>query len=139
VMRIELGEGTSTRDVSLEPSPALEITAQVRAEDEHAVYARIAIRWSGRHRVVVRAGGAIAVKSVAADQRSAAVEPELRGGLAHLWALGAEAPPSTAAIRSVSIQYPDRTGDLAVPWWLYWFGVATAVAMLLRRRFDVVF
>lgn len=138
VMRIELGAGVATRDVSIEPSAALIVTAQVRANDERAVYARIAIRWPGTHHVVVRAAGATATKEISADPNASAVAPELRGGLSQLWGLGVEPPPPTDAIRSISLQHAERTGELPVPWWLYWLGLATAVAMALRRRFDVV-
>lgn len=139
VLRVDL-DGVAPRDVELSPSPGLAITARVRDDGEHALYARLAIRWPGTHHVDVRAGAARARKLVVADPGAAVVEPELRGGVAHLWSMGVEAPPSDTSIRAVSIRYPDRDGDvLFMPWWLYWLVVSSATALALRRRFDVVF
>lgn len=139
VLEVEL-DGFAPRDVELSPSPGLAITARVRDDDAKVLYARVAIRWPGTHHISVRARDATARKLVIADPNAAVVEPDLRGGAAHLWAMGTEAPPSGSAIRSVSIRYPSRDDDvLFMPWWLYWLVVSSVTALALRRRFDVVF
>ena len=138
VVRVELGDGVSTRGVAVEATGAVAVTAPlVRADDEGAVYARIAIRARGTHRVTARAAGAAVTKELVADPDASVVAPERRGGFGHTWSLGAEPPPDTAAIRAISVQHPEREDGLPVRWWLYWLGLATIVALALRGRFGV--
>lgn len=139
VLRVELAEGASTRDVTLEPRGDVRITARVRADDEPAVYARLAIGGPGAHEVIVRAGGVAVSKRLDAAPGADVVSPERRAGLAHAWTLGAEPPIDDGPIRALSVAHPDRDSTLPVPWWLYWLAAATVVALALRRRFDVVF
>ncbi len=135
VARIEVAEGVVLRDIGIDAPAPLAVTARVYAEDEHAVYARIAIAAPGRHAFTVRAGSERVETSVNADPDTDVVSPERRAGISQLWAISAEPPLDGEAIRSITIQYPERTAS--VPWWLYWLGVATVLAMLLRRRFGV--
>lgn len=134
VVRIEVAEGVALRDVAIETASPLSVTARVRAEDEHALYARFAVDAPGTHAFTVRANGTRVDSRIEADPDADVVSPERSAGLSHLWALGAE-PPLEGPVRSISIPYPERTAT--VPWWLYWLGIATVLAMLLRRRFGV--
>ena len=133
VVRIEL-DG-DLRALSIEPTTA--VTARVDAEDEHAVYVRVPVSHPRGHRLKIRAGATEVPLVIAADADAAVVSPERRRGVAQLWTPGAE-PPLTGALRRISIPYPERSSTLALPWWLYWLGGASAIAMLLRRRFGVV-
>lgn len=136
IVRIEV-DGVSPREIAVEPTGALELTAPlVRAEDEGAVYARVAIRKPGTHRLVVRAGDETVTKQLVADPDASVVAPERSSGFGYLWSLGAEAP-AEGAIRSIAVPHPDRDLALPMPWWLYWLLLATVFALLLRRRFDV--
>lgn len=137
IMRIELGAGVAPRDVAIEPGAGVAVTARVHADDERAIYARLAIRTPGTHAIVVRGGGAAQTKRISADPGAAVVSPERRGGLAQLWAAGAEPALEGDAIRAIAIPHPARPDALPVPWWLYWLGLATAIALVLRRRFGV--
>jgi hypothetical protein len=134
VVRIEVADGVSLRDIALESPPSLAVTARVHAEDERALYARIAIRAPGRYALVVRSGETRVATALEADAEVDVVSPERHAGVAALWALGDE-PPLTGAIRSITIPYPERGGG--PPWWLTWLGLATVLAMLLRGRFRV--
>jgi hypothetical protein len=141
VLRIELADGAEKLPVSVRPVGAVKVTAPlVRAQDEAAVYARLAIGAPGRHRVTVTAGGETVDKRLDADPDATRVSPERRAGLGHLVSLGDESPPEGRVIRAVSVQHPERSQSwlgLAVPWWLTWLVAATAVALFLRRRFGV--
>lgn len=138
VIRVEVGDDVAPRDVELEPRGAVAVTARVHANDEHAVYARLAIEQPGTHALIARAGGVEVGKRISAAPGAAIVSPVRRGGLAHLWSLGDEPPPGTGPIRSMSLAYPTRASPVPGPWWLYWLGAATVIALALRRRFDVV-
>jgi hypothetical protein len=131
IVRFEL-DG-DLRELAIDPRPA----ARVNAQDEQAVYARIPIASARDHVLTARTGTTEVPVVIAADPRVDVVSPERRRGVAQLWTPGAE-PPLDGAIRRISIQYPERSAALAVPWWLYWLGGATVVALLLRRRFGVV-
>lgn len=143
VLRVELEPGHEADEVTIQPPPGgqVRVTAPlVRAGDERAVYARLAIAAPGAHEVTVRAGGEAVAKRLDADPRAVRVAPERSGGWRHLVSLGDEPPPGGDAIRSISVQHPAREQallGLAVPWWGYWLGVATALALLLRRRLGV--
>lgn len=149
VVRIELAPDVTTRDVALEANGGLEVTARVRAEDEHALYARIHVRRPGTHALVVRAGDTSVQADIVADPNADVVSPERRHGIAQLWAYGAGAPIASDAVRAIDVPYPDRpspfglpswlwwTGLEAAPWWLYWLGLATVFALLLRKRLGV--
>jgi hypothetical protein len=134
VVRIEVANGISVRDVAIDVDDSLAVTARVHVDDERALYARIAITQPGSHRFIVHAGETRTEATLEADPDSAVVSAERRAGLSQLWAFGAE-PPLDGAVRSISIPYPERSS--AVPWWLYWLGAATVFALLLRRRFGV--
>jgi hypothetical protein len=141
VLRIELADGAKRLPVTVRPVGAVKVTAPlVRAEDEAAVYARLAIGAPGRHRVTVTAGGEMVDKRLDADPAAARVSPQRRAGWGHLVSLGDEPPPPGRVIRAVSVQHPERPQSwlgLAVPWWLTWLVAATAIALLLRRRLGV--
>lgn len=139
IVRIALADGVAPGDVVLEPAGAVAITARVRAPDEPAVYARVAIRAPGTHALTVRVGDEVARKQLVADVDADRVAPERRAGLAALWAVGDEPPLDGDAIRAITLAHPARASTLPVRWWLYWLGLATVVALLLRRRFGVVF
>jgi hypothetical protein len=92
--------------------------------------------------VTVSAGGETVDKRLDADPEATRVSPERRAGLGHLVSLGDESPAPGRVIRSISVQHPERPQSwvgLALPWWLAWLVAATAIALLLRRRFDVAF
>ena len=79
-------------------------------------------------------------KRLDADPEAERVAPDRRGGWAALLSLGDEAPPDGDRIRAISVQHGEREQawfGLAVPWWLCWLGASTALALVLRRRFDV--
>lgn len=135
VARIEVAGAVALRDVAIDASGRVAVAARVHAEDEHALYARFAIAEPGTHHVVVRAGGTRTTATIEADPDADVVSPERRSGIAALWALGAEPPLDGAALRSISIRYPERTAGM--PWWLSWLGPATVFALVLRRRFGV--
>lgn len=137
VMRIEVADHVVLRDLVVEPKGAVEVTGRLHAEDENALYVRLAITEKGTHTVTVHAKDAIATMDVVADPSADVVSPERRHGIAHLWAIGAQRPIAASEFRSITIQYPERESALPVPWWLYWLGLATAVAMALRNRFGV--
>ncbi|MGE0548477.1 MAG: hypothetical protein AB7O24_19695 [Kofleriaceae bacterium] len=136
VVKIEVEPGVSLRDVELSAGAGAEVTARVHAEREHALYARIALEANGRFPLTVRAGGAITAELVA-DPDAPVVSPEYRRGIAQLWALGVEPAITASGIRAITIPYPERVSTIGVSWWLYWLGLATAMAMMLRRRFGV--
>ena len=143
VLRVELERGVDGHAVEVTcDDDAVEVTAPVLfAEDEPAAYVRLAVREAGTHVVTVHAGAARATKRIVADPNAAAVAPERTGGLALLWSFGDEPPPD-GGITSISLTHPPRPQrwlGLGIPWWLYWLGIATVIALLLRRRFDVVF
>ncbi len=149
VVRVEVAPEVATRDVEVETSDGLDVSAQVHADDEHAVYVRVHVRRPGTHTLTVYAGDEQAKTKVVADATAPLVSPERSHGIAQLWAFGADTPIATDAIRSISIPYPDRPpyfalpgwvswiGITTVPWWLYWLVVATVFALLLRNRFGV--
>lgn len=137
VVRVEVAPGVSPREVELETDAGLDVGARVHAPDEHALYARVRVRRPGTHELVVRAADASARASIVADLDADIVSPERRHGLSQLWALGASAPIEDDAIRTIAVPYPDRPSPVWMPWWLYWLGVATAFALLLRHRFGV--
>jgi hypothetical protein len=138
VVRIGLGPGTSPGAVAVEDGDGLAVTAPlVRAADEAAVYARVAIRRPGTHELVVRVGDATVTKRLVADPDAPAVAPERDSGVARFWSLGDESAPPSPAIRSIAVRHDERAGELPVRWWLYWIGLATIAVLLLRRRFDV--
>ena len=141
VARIELAPGVDGRAIDVGCDDALAITAPtLYAEDEQALYVRLAVRRPGTHRIYVRAGESTVAKSIVADPNAAVVLPARTGGLAHLWSLGTEPPPGTGSIRAISIPHPDHPKSwlgLAIPWWLYWLGLATLLALLLARRRGV--
>lgn len=139
VVRIALDRGAAVRDVAIQPDGGVAVTARVRADDEHAVYARLAIRTPGAHALVIRAGGTAARKQVSADPDARVVSPERRRGIARLWTVGVEPALGSGPIRAITIQHPARADHLPVRWWLYWLGLATVIALALRRRFGVVF
>jgi hypothetical protein len=140
VMRIELADGVDGDMVQVSPDPGASLTAPlVYAADEATVYARLRIETPGAHEVAVAAGGDMAMKRIVAGEAAAVVAPERRGGLGYLWALGDEAPTS-GAIRAIRVASPDRQArylHLRIPWWLYWLGLSTIAALLVRRRFGV--
>jgi hypothetical protein len=140
VLRVELAPGREREPLAIRGDDAIRVTAPlVRAPDEHAVYARLAIAAPGTHRVTVTAGAERVAKRLDAGP-SAAVAPERAGGWRHLVSLGDEPPPDGDAIRSISVRHPASEAGLlglAVPWWLYWLGSATVLALLLRRRLGV--
>ncbi|MGE0869145.1 MAG: hypothetical protein AB7P03_11290 [Kofleriaceae bacterium] len=137
VVKIEAEQGVSPRDVELSGSPGARVTARVHAEDEHAVYARIAIERNGRFPLQVRAGSSATTVELDADADADVVSAEHRRGISQLWALGIEPPITASGIRAITIPYPERASPVGVPWWLYWLGLSTALAMALRRRFGV--
>ena len=137
VVRIEVAPGVSTRDLSLDTGGGLAVTARVHAEDEHALYARIAVRTAGTHTLAIHAGDATVQIAIVADRDADVVSPERRHGISELWSLGAGDPIATDAIRAVTIPYPDRPTSVWMPWWLYWLGVATGFALVLRDRMGV--
>lgn len=149
VVRIEVAPGVATHDVAVEADEGLDITAQVHAEDEHAVYARVHVRRPGTHTLTIYAGDATVQTQVVADRDADVVSPDHRNGIAQLWSYGADAPIASDAIHSITIPYPDRPpyfavpgwlswiGLSTVPWWLYWLGIATAFALLLRNKLGV--
>lgn len=139
VVRVEVAPGISTRDVAISVAQPLAVTARVHADDEHAVYVRVAVRAAGSYPIVVRSGADQATAQLIADPDASVVSRERSYGIAQLWAIGADPPLDGEAIRAITIPYPDRASAFAVPWWLYWLGVATVVALALRRRFGVVF
>jgi hypothetical protein len=138
VMRIELAPDADPRELAIEARDGVEVTARLRADDEHAVYARLAITRPGTHRITIRIAGREVTKAVAADPAADTVSTERRQGIAHVWARGIEPPIDDGPIRAIALQHPPRACDLPVPWWLYWLGLATVLALVLRRRFDVV-
>ena len=135
IVRIEASSAVALRDLAIDAPAPLAVTGRVHAEDEHALYARVAIEAPGRHEFSVLAGDRRQAVAIEADPDAAVVSPARSAGLAQLWALGAEPPLDAGAIRSITIQYPERSATL--PWWLYWLGLATVFAMLLRRPFRV--
>ena len=141
VVRVELAPGIPPESVAIWTAGPVRLTAPLlRAADEPAVYARLAIERPGQHAVIVRAGGERVAKRLVADPDATRVAPERRGGWRRLLALGDEAPPGGDWIRSVSVQHPDREQawlGLAIPWWLYWLGGSMLLALLLRRRLGV--
>jgi hypothetical protein len=139
VVRVEVAPGISPRDVAISAAQPLAVTARVHADDEHAVYARVELRARGSYPIVVRAGADRATAQLIADPDASVVSRERNHGIAQLWAFGTEPPLDGEAIRSITIPYPDRASPFAVPWWLYWLGIATVLAIALRRRFAVVF
>lgn len=139
VVRVEVAPGISTRGVAISAAQPLAVTARVHADDEHAVYARVAVRATGSYPIVVRVGADQAIAQVISDPNASVVSRERSHGITQLWAFGAEPPLDGKAIRAITIPYPDRASPFALPWWLYWLGVATVVAISLRRRFGVVF
>ena len=134
VVRVEVADDVALRDIVVEVPPSLAVTARVHAEDEHALYARIAIRERGHYAIVIRSDDTRVVTPLEAHPDVAVVTRERRAGVSQLWALGTGAPLS-GAIRSITIPYPTRTGG--PPWWLIWLGFATLLAMMLRGRFRV--
>jgi len=143
VMRVGLAEGHDGDAVEVVPAgDGVAVTAPlVYAADEQAVYARLRVARPGVHTVTVRAGGAEVTKQIVADPDAAQVAPDRQGGIAHLWQYGPEAPPG-GPVTSISLPHPARDQSwlgLPIPWWLYWIGAATVLALLLRRRFDVAF
>lgn len=142
VMRVELAAGHERTEVAIRPPPGgqVSVTAPlVRAPDEPAVYARLAIARPGTHEVSVSAGGDEVTKRLDADPRAVRVAPERAGGWRKLVSLGDEPAPGGDVIRSIAVRHPaiDRLPGLPVPWWLYWLGSATILALLLRRRLGV--
>ena len=141
VARIDLAPDVDGRAAAVDCDDGLELTAPILyAADEQALYARVAVRRPGTHLLHVRIGGDSVAKRVVADPRAAVVSPERRGGLAHLWSLGSEPPPGSTSIRAIAIPYPERRQGwvgLAIPWWLYWLGLATLLSLLLARRRGV--
>jgi hypothetical protein len=141
VARIDLAPGIDGRAVTVSADDGLAITAPILyAEDQQALHVRLAVRRPGTHRIDVRAGESSVSKRIVADPRAAVVLPERTRGLAYLWSLGSEPPPGTDSIRAVSIPHPERPQSwlgLAIPWWLYWLGLATLLALLLARRRGV--
>ncbi len=139
VLRVDLADDADVRDVSITPSSRIAVTARVRDAEDHAVYARLEIYARGEHEVVVRAGDTEVTKKISADPDADTVSPERRGGLSYLWATTDEPPIDGGPITGISLAHPARDEALPVRWWLYWLGAATIVALLLRKRFDVVF
>lgn len=143
VLRVELEPGHEGDEITIRPPPGgqVRVTAPLlRARDERAVYARLAIAAPGTHELTVSAGGEAVVKRLDADPRAVRVAPERSGGWRHLVSLGDEPPPGGDVIRSISVQHPEREQallGLALPWWIYWLGLATVLALLLRRRLRV--
>jgi hypothetical protein len=137
VVRVELADPRTSPDVVIEPLGTAAVTAIVRAPDEGAVYARVAIERPGTHEVIARLGRDAVAKKIVADPDAAVALPERRGGVARLWTLGSEPPPATNSIVAVSVQHPERPDRLPVPWWGYWLGLSIVFALLLRRRFGV--
>ncbi len=141
ILRIELAPGMARAEVTVRATGPVRVTAPlVRAPDEPAAYARLAIAKPGTHEVSVIAGSATVTKRLVADPGATRVAPERRGGWGHLVSLGDEPPPESEAIRSISVAHPERESALfgvAIPWWLYWLGTATILALLLRRRLGV--
>jgi hypothetical protein len=139
VVRIELAGGVAPGTVDVVATGAARLTAPlVHAPDEPAVYARVAIDAPGTHHVTARVAGAEVAKRLDADPDAAVVSPARVGGVAHLWADTVEPPPETDAVRAITVRHPERVDPgLPVPWWLYWLGLATILALGLRRRFDV--
>ena len=142
VLRVGLAAGTDGDAVQIDTPAGVERTAPlVYAADEPAVYARLRITEPATHTVTVRAGEAQATKQIVADPDAVQVAPARAAGAGHFLSLGPEPPPA-APFTSLSI--PHQPSDqswlaLPIPWWLYWLGVATILALLLRRRFDVAF
>lgn len=136
VMRIEVAPELSPRDVAIDVDGGVAVTARVHAEDEHALYARIASR-GGTHRLTVRVRDAAVPTTLVVARDADVVSRERRHGWSQLWAFGAEPPIASAAIRAITIPYPDRPSPFAVPWWLYWFAATTGFALVLRGRLGV--
>jgi hypothetical protein len=142
IMRIELGPKVDGDQVEIDGGEAVRLTAPlVFAGDEPAVYARLHVSKPGNHQIEIRAGDVTVKKRIVADPAAARVAPERSRGLAHFWTFGHE-PPLPAAVPAIRLAHPASSASwlgLAIPWWLYWLGLATILALLLRRRFHVAF
>jgi hypothetical protein len=143
VVRADVAPGVDGDLLVAEGGPGVEVTAPpVFDRDAGRVYFRVVVAEPGERELTVRAGERAAVKALRAGEsgRAAMAAPERASGLALLWTLGDESPLSgDAPVRSIAVNHPplERSWLYMPWWWLYWLLVATVVALLLHRRFDV--
>jgi hypothetical protein len=104
------------------------------------VYVRLRVRSPATGALIVSDGEQRWVKRVDARATGAGVSAERAAGAAAWLALGAE-PALTGPVTSIRIAHPPRAAWSALPgpWWAWWLGVATAVALALRGRLGVRF
>jgi hypothetical protein len=140
VVRYGLADGVDGHALQLRAEGAAEITAPVlHAADEAARYVRVRVREPGHHRLVATRGRERWEKRIDAAETSAGVSAERSSGAATWWALGNE-PPLEGDVESIALAHPARTRawfGMPIPWWVCWLGVATVVALGLRRRLGV--
>jgi hypothetical protein len=140
VVRFGLADGVDGRALQPHAEGAAEITAPVlHMADEPALYVRVRVREPGHHRVVATRGLERWEKRIDAADAVAGVSAERGSGGAAWWVRGNE-PPLEGDVESISLVHPARSGSwfgMPIPWWACWFGVATLVALGLRRRFGV--
>jgi hypothetical protein len=140
VVRIGLADGTDGARVAVTVDGPAELTAPLlHARHEPAVYARLRIAAPGSPTLLVTLDDQRWSKRIDA-RATTAVAAERAAGLAAWLALGDE-PALSGAVASIRIPHPAQ-GDWSVlpgPWWLWWLGVATAVALALRGRLGVTF
>jgi hypothetical protein len=144
LMRIDLRNPTpAAEQATVESGNTVRLAAPpVLVPDERSLYLRLAIVEAGLHRIQIRAPGWEVVKNICAESRpEARVSAERRAGLAHVLAIGNEAPlPSDGQVTGVAVIHPARRqswGGIQMPWWVVWLLVATVVALLFKRRFGV--
>ncbi|MFH0902873.1 MAG: hypothetical protein V2A73_19775 [Pseudomonadota bacterium] len=141
-VRVTLAPGVDGSVLRAETAGAgMRITAPpLFVEDERVVYVRVVLSRPGRHDLLLSIGDRTIAKLLSAASSDKA-SPERRAGLASAFALGSEEPlPANAGMEVVAVRHPaslQRWLGMSVPWWLYWLGLATFVAFLLRRPMRV--
>jgi hypothetical protein len=143
VVRVQLDAGVD--GYAVQPGPDMDSNIEVTAppiyiENEQRVYVRVMIKAPGVYSLPVQVGERVVHKRLVADPGAAMVSPEARSGMALWWAVGLE-PPLEHGVVAISVSHPDKPQrwlGTGMPWWLYWLGLSTIVALAARRPMGVV-
>jgi hypothetical protein len=122
--------------------PGVRVTAPpLRVADEGRVYLRALIERPGTYMLPVRVGDTVVEKRLVADPGASEMHAERCRGACLLASFGDEPPlPDDLGVASIAVEHPDADQSwlpLGLPWWGYWFLVATIAALALRRPMKV--
>jgi hypothetical protein len=148
LLRLDLAPSASTlqrreaEQARIIGTPEVALTAPPVLVAGASLYLRLEVASEAEHLITVLAPGWSAQKRLSSAPHAKVMPVERRAGPAVALAIGDEPPlPTTGPVAAMTVDQPPssrRWLGLPGPWWLAGLAVATATALLLRRRFGVV-